>query len=169
MVQPSFPSFGWNCFPPSLLLGGAAWPPSFGGVVFPLSSVGWPEFFVFFFWVELLFPSPFAWCCFSSPLLGGAAFPPLFHWLVLLGLFLLWLVLFFPSLFSVSFFPLLWVALFSPLFCWVVLAGCPFFLLPSQDEAETKAAICPKQKKKNLSLECFTYCFYKRKLDGPIF
>ena len=52
---------------PSLLLGGAAWPPSLAGVASgPLS-----------FFVVLPSFSPFWWCCFLSPLLlGGVAWPP---------------------------------------------------------------------------------------------
>ena len=93
VVLPSFPSsLGWGCFLPlfcwkvlpyllflwvvfwvgllfpSLLLGGAAWPPSLGGVASgPL-----------FFCVVLPSFSSFGWWgCFPSPLLlGGVAWPP---------------------------------------------------------------------------------------------
>ena len=153
VVLPSFPFFfGWGCFLslfcwkvlpyllflrvvfwvgplfPSLLLGGAAWPPSLGGVASgPLS-----------FCVVLPSFSPFWWCCFLSPLLLGGAvhllspfrwgcFPSLFCWLVLpsfssfgWGCFppplLLGGVAWPPSLGGVALFPLFfaWCCLPSP-------------------------------------------------------
>ena len=64
---------------PSLLLGGAAWPPSLGGVASgPLS-----------FCVVLPSFSPFGWGCFPSPLLlGGVAWPPSLGGVALFPLFL---------------------------------------------------------------------------------
>ena len=56
LVVLSSSSFGWDCFFPRLLLGGAAWSP--------------PPFFSH----VALFPSPVRWCCLPSPPLGEAAF-----------------------------------------------------------------------------------------------
>ena len=113
---------------PSLLLGGAAWLPSLGGVASgPLSfcmvlpsfspflvvllslssSLGWCCLASF---VErcCVVPSPFAWCRLPfPPSLGGARFSPLFCWVVL-------------STFS-SF---RW-GCFPSLFCWLVLPSFP--------------------------------------------
>ena len=145
VVLPSFPFFfGWGCFLPlfcwkvlpyllflwvvfwvgllfnSLLLGGAAWPPSLSGVaLFPLLLRG-AAFLPLLPWVGLVSlpssvgwccppspplggdafpPSSVGWCCLPSPPLGEAAFPLLFSWVVLLGL-LRWVVL----RYSLSFF-----------------------------------------------------------------
>ena len=93
--------FGWffwvGLLFPSLMLGGAAWPPSLGGVASgPLS-----------FCVVLPSFSPFWWCCFLSPLLlGGVAWP--------------------PSLSGVALFPLLLRgAAFLSLLPWVGLVSLP--------------------------------------------
>ena len=86
----SFSSFGWCCVFPCLVLGGAAWFPSFFGwcCCFP-APVWWclpspPEGGVAFL------RSPVAWCClFSSFFLGGVAFLLSFC-VVLLGFLLLY-------------------------------------------------------------------------------
>ena len=95
--------------------------------------------FPFFFYVVLLFSSPFSWCCFPFPPLGngafrlssvgwcgfvhpggvtlffrGAAFLPV-GLLSSLLVFLLWVVLPFCRSF--------WWDYFSPVFCWLVLHG----------------------------------------------
>ena len=138
VVLPSFPSFVWGCVPlnrvafSALLFGGAARFPLLWVVLPAFSSSGWSCFSTFFWsvllgfflWVVFLFflvLLPGA-CCLSSPPLGTAAsFISCVGWCCLV--FLLWVVLLFPSSFP-------WCCLpfrpsgggaFSLLFGWVVL------------------------------------------------
>ena len=69
---------------------------------------------MFIFWVVLLFPSPFGWCCLPSPLLGGAASLSSFSfWVCSLASSSFEWSCFLPLLLrGAAFLPLLWVAVF---------------------------------------------------------